>query len=114
MVLWITDRDVEMGITDYKVSYEEFASREYHPFIATTKWDCVNVELVPDMPQGILKQLVPRTKIKPIYDIDNVNMKVAALLGEIYPDSRAQLMSYYMKGSKEQLKELLLELGKIV
>ncbi len=107
MVLWITDRDIPDSITNYKIDFRSFASKEYHPFIATTKWEAVNIDITDNTPRGIIKQLVSLAVINPIYDVDNLTMKKVQLLCEIYPDEAAKILYYYKKGEYEELKKVL-------
>lgn len=111
MILKVTDSQLEFGINVYKLSLFNFGQKEYHPFIATQKWDRVEIDLTDDTPRGYIKQLIQNTVVVPKFDIDNVTPRVMQLLCEVTPDNAAKLRATYLK-DKIAFKELVNELSK--
>lgn len=109
MILRITDSKEDFGITTYVISLENFGRKEYHPLLASRIWDCVYIDLNEDTPRGIIKQLVKRTKIIPIFDINNVTPRVMQVLCEICPDYTGQIRVAY-SNNKEELTKLLMQI----
>lgn len=98
MVLRITNSEEDFGITVHKISLANFAQKEYHPMLAVTKWDKVYIDLCEETPRGIIKQLLRKCQIIPVFDRENVTPRVLQLLCEIIPDESAKLRQSFMKG----------------
>lgn len=111
MDLRITDEVTGIDPNVYVISNFDFTQKEYHPFIATTRWDNVLVDIDSKAtPAGIIGQLVGSAIITPTINKEDVTPKVLKILGEIYPDSRARLRQAYVKG-KEEFLSLIKQLG---
>lgn len=99
MVLKIL-KSKEENLTDMYLTPEEFADPAYHPFIATTEFDKVIVELCDEIPTGYISQIVAKgNKVIPI--IGKLDDKVVALLCEMYPEHRAEIRFTYMRKRAE-------------
>ena len=97
MVLRITNKPDNADLDAYTVSLSDFKSGEIHPFLATTKWEKIYVELCEDTPAGILRQVFFSAPIIPIYDRDNITNRVMLLLCEIYRNKAGELRKLYVQ-----------------
>ncbi|MCI9050730.1 MAG: hypothetical protein HFI05_02210 [Lachnospiraceae bacterium] len=97
MILKITDSNEDYSMNIYKLSLFEFGQKEYHPFIATQKWDIVEIDLNENTPRGIIRQLVKNVIVRPIFDKTNITVRVMQLLCEIVPDSAGELRASFLK-----------------
>ena len=104
MVLKIL-REKEENLTDMCLTPDEFADPAYHPFIATTKFDKVIVELGDGIPNGYISQILLKGN-KIIPKINSVDGTVVSQLCEIYPDKRAELRFTYLRKKDDFFKLL--------
>lgn len=109
MILKVTNSQEEFGINTYKLSLFDFSQKEYHPFIATQEWDRVEIDLNEDTPKGIIRQLTQNIRVVPIFDKENITVKVMQLLCELLPDYSANLRSLYLK-NKEGFNDFINEI----
>ena len=107
MVLKVsTDR--EAGLDTMCLSPAEFADKGYHPFLATTQFDKVVIELSSDIPAGYIGQLVVKgNKVIPVFN--ELNAKTLQQLCEIVPDRSAELRYAFMR-DKTKLATIVDEL----
>lgn len=99
----------ECGLHEMCLTPKEFSDKAYHPFIATTEFDKVIVELSSDIPAGYLSQLVTsKNKVIPI--INELNQATVYRLCEILPDKAAKIRYTYMR-DRSNLEALINELA---
>ena len=110
MILKITNSEEIYGLDVYKISLKNFGLKQFHPYIASQHWDLVEVDLCEETPRGYLKQLLPTTRIVPIFNKDDVTVRVMQLLCEIAPDFAAKLRVSYIK-DKTEFNKLLDEVA---
>lgn len=93
------------------IDYKAFNSPEIHPFIATNKWDRVDVVLGKGIQSGYLKQVLTKCNIiHAIIPSDlEIDFEIVSRLSEIYPEAAAKLRKAYMQ--KEDIKPILIEEG---
>lgn len=109
MILKIST-DKEEGLNCQCLSPLQFADKAFHPYIATTQFDKVLIELSSDIPQGYISQLLTHgNKVIPI--IREVNINSVQLLCEILPDYAAELRYTYMR-KRPEFDALLEKLSK--
>ena len=104
MILRITDSAEDFGLNVYKVSVENFANKLYHPMIATTKWEVVYIDVVDNLPRGFILELIKKARVLPVFDKNNVSLKMLQILCEILPDESARMKSTYMQNKEEFIK----------
>ena len=111
MNLRITDSNEDYGIDTYKLSIEDFSCKEFHPMIATTKWQHIYIDLTDKTLRGIIRQLLPICKVTPVFDRSSVTVRTVQLLCEIYQDEASKLRSLFMEDQSkffELVDELML------
>lgn len=91
MKLKVTDNSGVACKDVYYMSLSDFGSRACHPFIATTDWSVIEVDLTEETPVGIIRQVMQNKVVIPIFDEGNITMRVVQLLCEIVPDSAGTL-----------------------
>ena len=110
MVLYITNKDIKDSMDRYVISLENFAKKEYHPFIAANKWSEIIVTVCEDTPKGILRQILPTGRIKvDLVEEDLSSIKVMSILSEVFPDESANLKRLFLK-DKDNYYKLVKEL----
>lgn len=82
----------------YYLTTQQFAMKEYHPFLAVQEWERVDIQLGDGIPRGIIRQLIHSSFVVPHYDENNITTNVMFLLCEIAEDDSARLRSAYGKG----------------
>lgn len=95
MILRVTNSDVDYGSETYKISLMDFGCKEYHPFIASNKWEKVYIDITEDTPKGIIRQVIPMLPICPVLDTDNISKRMLFLLCEVFNDEAYELVSLY-------------------
>lgn len=93
MVLKITD-EVAIKDSECVMTLDEFAMPEMHPFVATTNWEKIFIDLTDKTPKGILRQMKTNVKIVPVIKAE-MSPKIMSLLCEIYADEAASLRALY-------------------
>lgn len=81
-----------------------------HLFIASNKWDAIEIEVCEDIPEGSLRFLrIVCSDIKVKVDCD-INDKTLRILTDIFPDKAGLLRKQYFTGKsvKEVLGDCLL------
>ena len=111
MILRLTNKEVEPRMDTVVIKLSELTNRAIHPYIATTNWEKVYCDLSDDTPKGILKQVVYRHKVTPVFDTESENMCIMQLLCEIYPDNAARLRQSFIT-NKEEYRKIVTELCK--
>ena len=77
MNIAITNRAEDYGMDTYIVSLENFKKKEYHPFIASSKWDDCYIDICEETPRGIIRQVLSLGSIKArVLDRDNMSFKI--------------------------------------
>lgn len=94
MVLRITDEAVEIRDGECIMSFDEFIMPEMHPFIATTNWEMIYIDLCDKTPKGIIRQMVSTPQVVPVIKSE-MSPRIMSLLCEIFVDESAQLRAYY-------------------
>lgn len=98
----------------YYLTTQQFAMKEYHPFLAVQEWERVDIQLSDAVPRGVIRQLIHSSFVVPHYDEDNITMTVMFLLCEVAEDDSAKLRSAYGRGIdnfKSVLKEVAVKYG---
>lgn len=111
MKLAIVKSPVSMGADVYVLTTEQFAMREYQPFLASTRWDEVRIDLDEGTPLGVVRQIIRTNRVIPCFDLENLSLKTVKLLCEICVDESAVIWKLYTS-DKVALKEFLADLGK--
>lgn len=95
------------------IDYRTFNSLEIHPFIATNKWDRIEITLGKGIRSGYIKQVLAKENVlKAIIPKDLVlDYDIVSRLMEIYPMVSSEIRSSFMK--KQGLREILLREGVI-
>lgn len=95
-------------IGEYNCTLSQLRMKEFLPFLVTSDWEYVEIELSNKTPRGYLGALSTRFKIKPLLpkyeDIGLIHIK---LLGELYPVDYPLLNEYY-RIDKDKLVEYLI------
>lgn len=113
MKLEITANDTKqekLGV--YVLNLKEFKMKEYHPFLATQRWERVDIDLTDETPRGLIRQLIKSNQIVPHFDKENITRNIMYLLCEIAVDDTAKLRSYYSKDKqlfKKALEEIIVK-----
>jgi len=115
MILRIVAGEKEIGeLGTHTLTLKEFGMKEYQPFLATEKWERVDIDLTEETPRGLIRQLVKSNHIVPHFDKENITMHIMYLLCEIAVDDAARLRSLYtrdMSAFKEALEEVSKKYG---
>lgn len=95
------------------IDYRTFNSLEIHPFIATNKWERIEITLGKGIRSGYIKQVLSRGNVlKAIIPKDlDLDFEVISRLTEILPMVASEIRRASMK--KEGLREILLREGVI-
>lgn len=105
MHLFITDSEEEVSIDTYKISLDNFANKEFHPYIASRSWETIRIEVSDNTPTNIIRQLLPLGTVKPVLeDRENISVKQMGILREIFPDSSAALYRNFISNKAEFYK----------
>lgn len=99
MILYITDKEVDDSNVQ-TLNVAKLAVKAYHPFIATTEWEMVKVDIQENTPKGILKQMTPFVKIVPVFNKDDVHPKELTLILELLGSEGLELYALYTKDKK--------------
>lgn len=106
MRLYVTDSDIDNTTIDLVVmNQSEFNCIKTQPFLASSKFDEVVIELTDTTDLDIVRNLMRVTKVIPKVP-DECTSHMVAVLCEIYKDRAAELRFTYMR-SKEKFKELI-------
>lgn len=109
MILKITDSRESFGMDVCTMTLEEFSRKEVHPYIATERWEHIEVDLCDSTPAGYLNQMIYKCPVIPVI-LGEVTPKVLMRLCEMYPSERAYLRMNYNKG-KEDFQKFLQEIS---
>jgi len=102
MHLIITNSENDVSIDTYRISLDDFGNKEFHPYIATRKWESISVEVSDKTPTNIIRQILPLGVVKPIIaDVNNISAKQMNILREIFPDSSAALYRKFVSNKEE-------------
>jgi len=111
MKLAIVNSPIQATAGVYVLTAEQFAMKEYQPFLASTCWDEVRIDLGEDMPLGVVRQIIRSNKVIPCFDPTKLSLKIVKLLCEICVDESAIIWKLYTS-DREALTEFLVDLGK--
>lgn len=95
MVLRVTNDNIDGTLGTAVMSIEEFCVIRNHPFIASSHFDSVVVDLDERIPAGYLKHLVGTTKLIPKL-IGPVTTHTIRMLSEIYPEYAPRLRHTFL------------------
>lgn len=98
----------ELGV--YVLTMQQFAMKEYHPFLATQEWDEVQIDFTENTPLGVIRQLIRTSKVIPRIDLEHITLRTMKLLCEICVDESAKLRHLYNTNA-DAFKEYVKELG---
>ena len=105
MDLYVVSDTTGVGeLGDYVITTDQFKLREYHPFLATQKWDKAVIELNDQFPLGLLSQLINAYRIIPMIKTQDISMRVMKLLCEVVPDRAVEMRSLYCKDKAEYMQ----------
>ncbi len=96
MKLYVTDRVMDVGLDCIAMPIEEFIDISSHPFIASSHFDTVVIDLDDRIPHGIIGNMLGITKVIPRI-IDDMTVTKVRLLSEIYPELSAKLRVSFMR-----------------
>lgn len=111
MKLAIVNSPVQAGAGVYVLTSEQFAMKEYQPFLASTCWDEVRIDLGEGIPLGVIRQIIRSNKVIPCFDPTQLSLKIVKLLCEICVDESATIWKLYTS-DKEALVKFLADLSK--
>lgn len=110
MILRITNESADdMSLNQQVMSIAEFKDIHNHPWLVTSKFEAVVIDLVEDIPNGYLRNLLGVHFIVPKI-IGPVTIHTVRLLNELYPEQAAKLMFTFMR-DKDKLDSLLKEMS---
>lgn len=84
------------------VTFHELQLKEFHPFIATTRWDQVYIDVNQDTPRGIIRQMRFNVPVH-VKMNDEVTPNMLSVLCEIFRDEAAALRTYF-RTDKDKFK----------
>lgn len=96
MILRVTNKDIDVDLGKVLMSVDEFIDISNHPYIITSGFDALVIDLDPKIPSGILSAVIGRIKIIPRI-ITEIDTDIIRLLAEIYPDKAAELRFTYIR-----------------
>lgn len=97
MKLYITDKQIESMTFDTMVmSVSEFNDIHSHPFIASSRFDVVVVDLDSNIKLEYLNYLLTNTKVIPKYT-GELNSYIISVLSAIYKDKAAELRFSFIR-----------------
>ena len=97
MKLLITDKQVDsMTLDTVLMSVNEFNDIHTHPFIASSKFDAVVLDLDSKINLEYLSYLVNNTKVIPMYKSE-LNSYIISVLSIIYRDKSANLRFSFIR-----------------
>ena len=104
MILRFTDEphDIEKGVVFFALS--DLKNKMLLPYVVTTEWHCIEVQLTDKTPKGILRQLITQKIVRPIFDKENITYPVMQLLCELLPDRAAQLRVSFKQDKAEFMR----------
>lgn len=109
MRLIVTDRQIDNVSFDAVVmSIGEFNDICTHPYIASSNFDEVVVDLDDKVKLGHLRPVMSITKVIP-YVMDTITTHTISILSEIYPDYAAKMRYTFMR-DKDGIKALINEM----
>ena len=108
MILRITDNvESDVSLEEVRMSIDEFADIANHPFIASSNFDAIVIDLDKRIPFGYCKAIVGATRIIPKYN--EINSDSIRLLSECFPEYAAPLRSSFIR-DKAKLEIILSEM----
>lgn len=106
MKLYVTDNVIDNVTIDVVVmSQSEFNSIKSQPFIASSKFDEVVVELTDKTDIDIIRNLMRVTKVIPKVP-EEITSHIVTILTELYKERAAELRFTFMR-DKNQFKEIV-------
>ncbi len=107
MDLYVVESATGVGeLGDYVMTTEQFAMKEYHPFLATQKWDRAFIEINNKLPMGLLSQLINAYRIVPILKSLDIDLRTMKLLCEILPEKAVEMRSLFY-GNRDEYKRYI-------
>lgn len=106
-----TDEGLDDNFDTVIMSPVEFNSLYAHPYIATSGFDEVQIDLTDKIEAAYLSYVSKVTLIRPIYHNFDLSMNAITALSYLYPDKKIALRHYAMTNDKEKLNALLQELA---
>lgn len=110
MRLVVTGEELnDVPINIYALTSEQLSDMSYHPFIATTNWSEVFVQVTAKTPKNILKQIIEKCPIKLfILEDEELTYSHIQIIAEINR-SKALLLRNTFYNNKDGLDTLLRE-----
>lgn len=97
MRLYVTDEiKKELSFDAVTMTIREFNDIHNHPFIASSKFDEVVVDINSDVKIGYLEPLIKTTKVIPRI-VGDITSHTISLLSEIYRDRSAELRFTFIR-----------------
>lgn len=110
MKLIITDEiNQDVAFDTVVMSSSEFNNICSHPYIASSKFDAIVVDLRCKIRQGFLSQVAKTTLVIPKIT-EELNSHSISILTELYKERSAELRYNFMK-DKERLKDIVSEMA---
>lgn len=106
MNLYIARRDTQ-ALTGIKFDPSMLAANNAHLVIASRMWDKCFIELLEDIPEGVLKFLPEKVQTFAIDVPEHPSLHQLHLICELMPEKEGTLRKLYMKG--ESIYEVLPE-----
>lgn len=111
MILRITNESAnDVSLNQQVMSIAEFKDIHNHPWLVTSKFEAIVIDLVDDIPNGYLRNLLGVHFIVPKI-VGPINIHTVRLLNELYPEQSAKLMFTFMR-DKDKLQPLLDDMNK--
>lgn len=110
MRLIVTNETVDATLDTIVMSVDEFCDVHSHPFIASSGFDCILVDLHKEIKPGFLRAMLGKYMIVPriVTDIDTDTVR---LLAELYPEYAAKLRYTFITKRSEELSSIISELS---
>lgn len=111
MKLIVTSNEaLEESFDTVLMSPIEFNYLQTHPYIATSGFTEVQLDLTETLEPAIISVMVKHVALRPIYKDFNLTPNAILVLSYLYPEKAAALRMYSMR-DKEKLVTLLQELA---
>ena len=113
MKLLISDTIEPRDADEFRLTFNEFKDKTYHPFIATNSWELITIEVNDDTPKGYIKQLIPIATIAVVLTNPVVSVHQVQVLSEIFPDYAGTFKKLFVTDT-DKLLELINSLSRKV
>lgn len=103
--------NVEEDLDTVKMAPEDFNHLHAHPYILTSGFSEVQIDLDADIDYHYVERLSQRIYVRPIYSTLDISGNAILILSYIYPD-KSTTLRFFSASNREKLINLLSEMAK--